>query len=170
MRLEQQPLPKYDTKEPIPLPPPTFSTTPVEDNEPMLREFSDSVACANTCSLDEVPPSPSDNATLSAFGCTRNKSNERIFHIQYIYDNQRIDRDMDMEETGSTKPSRDDKLITARILAFALKDIEAARWAQASIDQRQVTRRFVRQRASARRAGIRAEGCHHDRTPDSASC
>ena len=88
------------------------------------------------------------------------------FPVQYVVDNERIERDLDMESSGIAKPSRGDRLITARTLAYERNDIEGARQVQASIDQRQATRRFARRRARTRKAEIRAERKLRDRTSD----
>ena len=73
---------------------------------------------------------------------------------------------MDMHEAGISKPSRGDKLITARTLAYLRGDIDGVQSNEASIAQRRATRRHARRRSAPRRAAIRRERAFRDRPAD----
>ena len=64
------------------------------------------------------------------------------------------------------KPSRGDKLITAWTLAYQRGDMDGVRPNDASILQRQATRRYARRRSAPRRVAIRRKRGLRDRPSD----
>ena len=70
---------------------------------------------------------------------------------------------MEMHGAGITKPSRGDKLITARTLAYLRGDINGVQSNDTNIGQRRATRCHERCRLAPRRAAIRRERAFCDR-------
>ena len=91
---------------------------------------------------------------------------------QYAADVARIQKELDAEDHGIKKPSRGEKLVAARANACERGDREAVESVDASITQRQATRRAVRNRKKARNAAVAAQMrdyAFQNRTRDSLS-
>ena len=92
-----------------------------------------------------------------------------LYPSQYAADVARIQRELDADEYGVTKPFRGEKLVAARANAFERGDMAAVASVDASIAQRQATRRATRHRKKARKAAVAAQmrDCaFKNRTPD----
>ena len=85
-----------------------------------------------------------------------------LYTVQRMCTTARNQRMMDIHETGITKLSRGDKLITARKLVYLPGDIDGVQSNDASIAQRRATRRYARRRSAPRRAAIRRERALRD--------
>ena len=89
-----------------------------------------------------------------------------LYAVQRRCTTIRNQRMLDMHEAGITKPSRGDKLITARALAYLRGYIDGVQSNDASIAQSRATRRYARRLSAPRRAAIRRERALHDRPAD----
>ena len=92
-----------------------------------------------------------------------------LYPKQYATDVARIQRDLDAEDHGIKNPSRGEKLVAARANAFERGDMAAVASVDATIAQRQATRRAARNRKKARKAAVAAQMrtyAFQNRTPD----
>ena len=81
----------------------------------------------------------------------------------------RIQRELEADEYGVTKQSRGEKLVAERGNAFERGDMVAVASVDATIAQRQATRRAARHRKKARKAAVAAQMRNYafqNRTPD----
>ena len=92
-----------------------------------------------------------------------------LYLKQYAADFARIERELDAEDHGVTKPSRGEKLVLARAKAFERGDMVAVASVDATIAQRHATRRAARHRKKARKAAVAGQMRNYafqSRTPD----
>ena len=92
-----------------------------------------------------------------------------FYPTQYGADVARLQRELDDEDHGVTKPSRCEKLAAAGANAFERGDMVAVAPIDATISQRQDTRRDARNRKRAREAAVAAQTCDYafqNNTPD----
>ncbi len=66
------------------------------------------------------------------------------YTVSYVPENQKIERDMQIDDADIAKPARGDKLITARTLAYERNDVNAARSANARLMRSREVRRQYR--------------------------
>ena len=92
-----------------------------------------------------------------------------LYPKQYAADVARVQKEMDAEDHGVVKPSRGEKLVAARTNAYQRGDMATVASVDASIAQRQATRRAARNRKKARKAIVAAQMRNYafqNRTPD----
>ena len=114
---------------------------------------------AQTIAVLVAVPSPGVDASAEPDDTAMSK-------VQRMCSNLLYHRMMDLHEAGIKKPSRGDKLITARTLAYQCGDIDGVRSNEATILQRQATRSYARRHPVPRRAAIRRERALFDRPSD----
>jgi len=92
-----------------------------------------------------------------------------LYPAAYAADIARIEREMEAEEEGVKKPSRGEKLTSARTSAYERGDMKAVKSIEATIKKRQDTRRAARHRKKARKEVVRAQlrdYAYQNRAPD----
>ncbi len=89
--------------------------------------------------------------------CTQAMSTSHLYSASYMQEFARIQLELGAEDEMVAKPSRGEKLIPARRLAFERKDMKAVASIDANIKKRQNAQRAKRDRKKERKAALQAQ-------------